>query len=276
MPNSRTAILVLGMHRSGTSSVTGSLAILGATPPRTLMRPADDNPKGFWESEILSALNDRVLKACNSSWHDWKAFDASLAGPRIEDLKVEAARLIETEFGEADLIALKDPRICRMVSFWSEVLETMGYHVVCLSPLRAPAEVAASLMARNDMTRSHALRLWLRHVLDAEHFSRDLPRLILPWTDFLSDWRGQISRILATLELDLKITPQIEAQMDEFLSADLKHQNAAEPVPDWIANTYQHLLALSQDAENPDHRMSLDHLRNGFNAAEPLFLDAPS
>lgn len=276
MPNSRTAILVLGMHRSGTSSVTGSLAILGATPPRTLMRPADDNPKGFWESEILSALNDRVLKACNSSWHDWKAFDAALAGPRIEDLKVEAARLIETEFGEADLIALKDPRICRMVSFWREVLETMGYRVVCLSPLRAPAEVAASLMARNDMTRSHALRLWLRHVLDAEHFSRDLPRLILPWTDFLSDWRGQISRILATLELDLKITPQIEAQMDEFLSADLKHQNAAEPVPDWIANTYQHLLALSQDAENPHHRMSLDHLRNGFNAAEPLFLDAPS
>lgn len=48
------ALVVLGMHRSGTSSVAGALAMLGAQPPKTLLAPSDDNPKGFWESwEII-------------------------------------------------------------------------------------------------------------------------------------------------------------------------------------------------------------------------------
>lgn len=275
MSSSRTAILILGMHRSGTSSVTGSLAIQGAAPPRTLMKPAEDNPKGFWESEILSSFNDRMLQRAGSSWHDWRSFDGHEIGTDINALKEEAIRLIESEFGEAEIIVLKDPRICRMVPFWREILKSMGYRLVALSPLRAPAEVAASLMTRNDMTRSHALRLWLRHVMDAEHFSRDLPRLILPWTDFLSDWRGQMQRIQSQLGLSLPSSPEIEAEIDTFLSADLKHQNSLEPVPDWVANTYNHLLALSQDESLIEHRTALDHLRNGFNATTPLFLDAP-
>lgn len=41
------ALVVLGMHRSGTSSVAGALAMLGAQPPKTLLAPSDDNPKDF-------------------------------------------------------------------------------------------------------------------------------------------------------------------------------------------------------------------------------------
>lgn len=271
----KTAILIIGMHRSGTSSITGSLAIHGAEPPRTLMNPAEDNPKGFWESEVLSAFNDRMLNRGGSSWHDWRHFDSHVLAGDIEAFKAEAANLIQSEFGDAGLIVLKDPRICRMLPFWREVLQGMDYRLVALSPLRAPSEVAASLITRNNMTRSHALRLWMRHVMDAEHFSRDLPRLLLPWTDFLSDWRGQMQRIQTELDLHLPYTPEIEAAMDDFLSADLKHQNSLEPVPEWVSNTYQHLLALSQDHSLSEHQIALDHLRNGFNATTPLFLDAP-
>lgn len=273
--HSKTAILIIGMHRSGTSSITGSLAIHGAAPPRTLMKPAQDNPKGFWESEVLSAFNDKILNRAGSSWHDWRDLDLGNIGSDIEAFKAEAVSLIQSEFGEAELIVLKDPRICRMIPFWREVLQGMGYRLVAISPLRAPSEVAASLMTRNDMTRSHALRLWLRHVMDAEHFSRDLPRVILPWTAFLSDWRSQMQRIQSDLDLHLPCTPQIEAEMNAFLSAELKHQNSLESVPEWVSNTYQHLLALCPDQSAAEHQTSLDHLRNGFNATTPLFPDAP-
>ena len=49
-----TAVLVLGMHRSGTSSVAGALIRLGGAAPLNLMPPTEDNPKGYWESTLLN------------------------------------------------------------------------------------------------------------------------------------------------------------------------------------------------------------------------------
>ena len=68
------ALVVLGMHRSGTSSVAGALAMLGAAAPRTLMAPGEDNPRGFWESQVLMGVNDRLLAAGGSNWRDWRRF----------------------------------------------------------------------------------------------------------------------------------------------------------------------------------------------------------
>lgn len=70
----KVALVVLGMHRSGTSSVAGALAMLGAAAPRTLMAPGEDNPRGFWESQVLMGVNDRLLAAGGSNWRDWRRF----------------------------------------------------------------------------------------------------------------------------------------------------------------------------------------------------------
>src|SRR4030095_1407423 len=73
----RHALLVLGMHRSGTSALTNLLVHLGAAPPKTLMGPNQNNPLGFWESQSLCALHDRLLNAAGSSWDAWTALDAA-------------------------------------------------------------------------------------------------------------------------------------------------------------------------------------------------------
>ncbi|MGH6682236.1 MAG: hypothetical protein ACREDL_25615, partial [Bradyrhizobium sp.] len=52
------AIFVLGMHRSGTSSLAGTLVQLGGNAPRHLLSPQPNNERGFWESEVIVALND--------------------------------------------------------------------------------------------------------------------------------------------------------------------------------------------------------------------------
>jgi hypothetical protein len=57
----REALLVLGMHRSGTSAVAGLLVRLGAQPPKTLMEGDADNRKGYWESTALCAFHERLL-----------------------------------------------------------------------------------------------------------------------------------------------------------------------------------------------------------------------
>ncbi|UQV19489.1 hypothetical protein MU852_06915 [Brevundimonas albigilva] len=189
----RSAIVVLGMHRSGTSSVAGALSMLGAAPPRTLMSPAQDNPRGFWESVVLADFNDRLLTAGGSRWDDPRPFDlAAVSG--VDGFAQEAAHLLRAEFDDQSLIVMKDPRVCRLFPFWGEVLEATGHDVAVVSPLRDPAEVAASLTRRNGFPPRQGLGLWLRHVLDAEAASRGRPRVFLPWSDFLADWRGLRTR----------------------------------------------------------------------------------
>lgn len=273
--NGKTALVVLGMHRSGTSSVAGTLALLGAKAPQTLMRPAEDNPKGFWESEVLAELNDRLLAAGGSNWHDWRRFDLASVSEALPSFHNEATKKLATEFGDANLIVLKDPRICRLFGFWRNVLEESGYRVVVISPLRSPAEVAASLMARNDMSRSHALRLWLRHVSDAERVSRGLPRRLLAWPDFIADWRGQIVQMSRSLNVTFDSSGETEARIDDFLSAELKRQNTDESVPDAIRRAHQLLLLTARDGDHPDLQRDLDGVRQAFEQACDLFSDAP-
>lgn len=273
--NGKTALVVLGMHRSGTSSVAGALALLGASAPQTLMRPAEDNPRGFWESEVLAALNDRLLAAGGSTWHDWRSFDMAAVAEALPAFRTEAADKLASEFGEAELIVLKDPRICRLFGFWRGVLEDSGYRVVVVSPLRPPAEVAASLMARNAISRSHALRLWLRHVSDAERASRNQPRRFLAWSDFIADWRGQVDRMSRDLNVAFNRSPEAEAYVDDFLSAELKRQNADEHVPDAIRRGHQLLSLMARDGDHPDLRRDLDGIRQAFDQACDLFTDTP-
>lgn len=269
----RMAWVVLGMHRSGTSSVAGALALLGAAAPRTLMRPADDNPKGFWESEVVTAFNDRLLAACGSSWSDGRR----LSGQGLSDpaWAEEAATVLHAEFGDADAIVLKDPRICRFFPFWRGVLEGAGYAPRIVMPVRDPLEVAASLTARNGMAPARALRLWLRHVLDAEAASRGLPRHIMGWDAFLGDWRGETVRMAARLGRTLTPTPDQAAAVDAFLSDDLRRQTPGDVRPPaLVARTHAVLLDLSRHGEHADLHRTLDALRAEFDRACALFPDA--
>lgn len=269
----RAAYVVLGMHRSGTSSVAGTLALLGAAAPRTLMRPAEDNPKGFWESEVVTAFNDRLLAACGSSWSDWRR----LSSPALSDpaWAEEATRVLQSEFGDAGAIVLKDPRICRFFPFWRGVLEAAGYSPLIVMPVRDPSEVAASLNARNGMDPARALRLWLRHVLDAEAASRGLPRHIMGWDGFIADWREQTARMAARLNHPLSPTPDQAQAVDAFLSADLRRQTPGETrAPALVTRTYAALLDLARHGDHADLHRTLDALRADFDRACALFPDA--
>lgn len=71
----RLAVLVLGMHRSGTSVLTRAIALLGASLPSDLHPPGADNPDGYWEPAGLQRINDRLLQAAGSAWLDIAPLD---------------------------------------------------------------------------------------------------------------------------------------------------------------------------------------------------------
>ena len=137
------AILVLGMHRSGTSAVTGALRLCGVELGSELMQPGPDNPKGFWEHAGVVAIHDRLLAALGRSWNDprplpphWLQTEAAAAAAAA----LEA--LLREEFSGSVLWAVKDPRMCRLLPLWWPVLERMGVQAAALFVLRHPREVA--------------------------------------------------------------------------------------------------------------------------------------
>ncbi len=139
------AILVAGMHRSGTSALTRTLSLLGCDLPKT---PSND-PE-HWESKVIMNLNDEILASAGSAWHDWGAFDPGwYASPVIDEFRERAQAVLEGEFGATRLFVLKDPRICRLLGFWVEAIEIFGATPLVVSPIRNPLEVAASLETRD-------------------------------------------------------------------------------------------------------------------------------
>lgn len=68
--NEQRLIVVLGMHRSGTSAITRALKVMGVELGDRMMPPVEgNNDKGFWEDIDLNALNIQMLDAIHHEWN---------------------------------------------------------------------------------------------------------------------------------------------------------------------------------------------------------------
>ena len=237
----RHAILVLGMHRSGTSVLTRMLNLLGAAVPGDLMPEANDNPRGYWESRPIARFNNGLLRSAGSDWNDDSAIPAGWfsAPARQADADIALA-LLEQEFGDAPVVVFKDPRLCRLLPFWQQVLEQRaGRRCHAVLMLRDPLEVVHSLQARlhDAATRpaavaatSRGLLLWLRHVLDAERHSRSLPRGVVDYGQLLDDWRLSLAALQVGALLPLPpLSNDVATAIDSHLNPALRRQR---PVSD--------------------------------------------
>jgi hypothetical protein len=278
----RKALLVLGMHRSGTSALTGLLVQLGAHGPKSLMPPNSDNPLGYWESAAFFEFHERLLRAAGSSWDAWTPLDAeffdSSAAAGIAD---ECQRLLEQEFGSGSLFVVKDPRICRFVPFWLRSLEAAHIEAVAILTLRAPADVASSLMAREGLDREQSLLIWLRHVLDAEFETRRIRRSVVRYRDVLENWKAVKDRISDDTGIQWPRSTEAAApEIAEFLRPELcHHASGAEnigvglPLCDWVTRTHDafQLLLEPHDTRKTEAFEVLDDVRGQLDRAAMQF-----
>jgi hypothetical protein len=283
VPTLKKAVLVLGMHRSGTSSVAGSLVALGGAAPLHPLPPQSDNEKGFWESSVIAALDDEILTAGGSHWRDWRAFNLGGIDPQAAAaLHVRAKAALASEFKDADLPIVKEPRMCRLMRFWVPVFEEALWSVRAVLPLRSPLEVARSLNRRDGLGVSWGCLLWLRHVLDAEVETRAMPRAVLDWSRFLGDRRGALTRAANQLELVWPNGSESAfADIDELVSPDMRHHTATEAdlhahpaIGELIRETYSAMLELGDDPKSNFVLKRLDDLRARFEIASAIFAQA--
>ncbi|MGH9865648.1 MAG: sulfotransferase family protein, partial [Candidatus Acidiferrales bacterium] len=219
----RTLLLILGMHRSGTSAYTNMFALLGAALPRNLLSGNSSNEKGHFESARLLAEHDKMLDEIGSHWYDWNAlsedfFKSTLA----RTFAARFAEVVREEYGDAGLIVVKDPRICRFVPIWREVAALLDANIKIVTPFRNPMEVASSLRMRDNLPIKESLLVWTRHVLEAEFFTRDLPRAFIAYEALLGDWRSVIDQCSKEIGLTFpRRSPKAERLVDIYLDRGL-------------------------------------------------------
>lgn len=120
------AILVLGMHRSGTSALTGTLAKLGVAvgDDAEHLAPRPDNPKGFWENADVFRIHEWLLAQLDVGWDDIRPMPKDwLAHSAVAEAKDQLRLLLESSMAERALWAVKDPRLCRLLPMWRELLK---------------------------------------------------------------------------------------------------------------------------------------------------------
>lgn len=228
---SRVAILVLGMHRSGTSALTWLLGRLGAALPSDAIDASGDNARGYWESAGLVKADDQVLRVGRSSWFDPRLLDLSrLDAGAIASRKNRIREAIERGWGSAPVLAIKDPRQCRFVPLVAEVLAAMQAEPRAVLMLRNPAEIAHSLQTRDGTTAAYAHLLWLRHMIDAERNTRGMKRAVVDYDGMLADWRAAMVRMAPLAGRDGWQPGDAEAgEIDAFLDPGLRHHRLSAP-----------------------------------------------
>lgn len=275
---SRPVILfVLGMGRSGTSAITRVLSLCGAALPEGMLGAMRGNPTGHWESRAAVNLNDKILHRNGGGWYDptlrleaKDAFDAKERAACIAEIREFFSTL-----PSAPLVVLKDPKITVLTGLWFEAARSAGFDVATVIALRHPHEVVASLTAPGGVSSELSSALWLKFTLVAERNTRSLPRVVVDYANLLDDWRREVARVSAALDVDLNARD--ESAIDEFLSPDLHNQRHSGPIEepfgtDWFATVYQQLQAAARD--DAWDQGALDRVYESYESSEQTFRTA--
>lgn len=221
-------VCVLGMHRSGTSCVTGTLQAAGVFLGEVSVHNKH-NVKGNRENGVVMSLHNDLLAANGGRWDRppavvrWSDEHRQRRDAIIADLAASAA-----------CWGFKDPRTLLTLDGWLDVLPAPRF----VGVVRHPQAVARSLHTRGGMPLDHAVSLWTeynrrlaayreRFGFPVICFDRPMPELI-----------GALRKLCVSLGLDASAA-------ESFFDADLRHHDGGseswDDVPAAARELYERL-----------------------------------
>lgn len=226
----RATVMVLGMHRSGTSFLTGSLQEAGLELGKfSAWNP--HNLKGNRENLDVVAFHDELLASRGFAW------DNPPGEPLLwTEAEYARARELVAEYDGVARWGFKDPRTLLVLEGWQQLLPELRF----VGIFRHPSAVAQSLAARGGMPTEQAFALWLAYNKRLLQLCR---RLRFPLFCFDED-EAALHRKLDEVLVELGLTPP---SAERFFSPELKHhQRAEEALPRELQKTYNELCRLAR------------------------------
>jgi O-antigen biosynthesis protein len=222
--NNSKLIVVLGMHRSGTSAITRGLQTMDVQLGNRLM-PAvkGDNDKGFWEDLDLNALNIEILNALGSDWY----FLAPIHASDIEFLHkkgifLRAVELLRQKVGSALVFGIKDPRLAKLLPFWEKVFSYCQFNVSYVIAVRHPLSVVKSLAKRGGIEPEQGYLLWLGHVIASLTGSSGEKRVFVDYDRLMQTPDRELMRVAKCAGLEINPL-ELQRYKIDFLDHGLRH-----------------------------------------------------
>lgn len=248
-------VVVLGMHRSGTSAVARALRILGVSLGERMLSRNEWNPSGYWEDLDCFLLSVGMLRALSASWHSLAPLPADFV-TRLRDrgFLLRAATLLREKLSAVPAFGFKDPRVAILLPFWKEVFSQTGADVSYVLVVRSPVSVADSLSRRHHFDLRKSVNLWLMYCVAMMEGTADAHgRVLVDYDRLMEDPVREVGRMAAALSLPVD-GGELNAYRTEFLDGKLRH--AAGDVDDLTLNEltattagplYRALLAAATD-----------------------------
>jgi len=254
-----TAVVVLGMYRSGTSALTRALGLLGSSlgPEAALGK--------FWESRATRGPSRKILAAYGGGWDSPPVLPAGwVDAPAVRALRPEAKSALAS-FGTGPAFTWKDPRTCITLPFWLDLLDEPP---IIVFSHRHPVEVAASQAKRQDVGIAHSLALWERYNADALTQAQGLRTVCIEYPRLLAAPVPTMRALVDTLAGWGVELPGAPETTDMELSASRRHHHTEDA-------GFDHPLATDSQRDLFDLMREIDGPHDALQLPRPVSAPAP-
>lgn len=281
--NQKHIVVVLGMHRSGTSLLTRGLQVLGVDLGSNLYGGIiGNNDKGFFEDVDVNEFNVEFLKALGRNWHSIEPVQLEeFNSPVVHEFKLKAIQLLRNKVKNTQCFGLKDPRIAKLMPFWLAVFNHLKMRVSYIIAFRNPMSVARSLQRRDGFDLEKGYLLWGEHMLSSLGNTDGCERLVVEYDRLVANPEAELQRIADVFNLPFDPSSQEFVEYKtEFLDSSLRHTEfqaddllLEQAAPSDTVDLYELLVNLAKDTSTFDAveaKSTLDQLTQTLRKSHKL------
>ncbi len=230
------SVLILGMHRSGTSCLTGMLKQYGLYVGQ-VSNSNKFNKKGNQESSTVISINDQLLSANGGSWYE------PVQVQSIPSVLQQQIKEFKQQMRDSDKIwGIKDPRMLFCLSAWLDPNTTF------IGTFRHPMSVVSSLEKRQQAgilkinRKVNWKELWFQYNYQLISLYRKNPFPIINFDWESERYRSAVRHIAHTLSLN--------SEGDDFFEENLRDEFQIDHIQNvQYGELYQELVKIAETEE---------------------------
>ena len=276
-------MVVLGMHRSGTSLLSNILHLLGVDMVEGTPHASGANPTGFWERQDIVSLQDDILsvieRPIGKPSHVLPFPAVSWRDPQLWGLKARLRELVQIQLESTPgPWGFKDPRTCRLLPLWAELFGELGITPRYVWAIRHPLEAASSMTLKSRWTRpmtvSQSEVLWLVYNYDIARYTLPGEPLIVDYNQWFDAPLATAQHLAAALGIPLYGAAQdLDAAISSLVTREHRHHwhlDQPEASKRLSEVVYESLLAARSGGSNAKLNALLPSIRWSLEVSEPF------
>jgi hypothetical protein len=199
-----TVLVVLGMHRAGSSLTMRALHELGVDLGPGLAGGDEWCQESSWGLEAIERTHDAILERLDRRWEGsrgllpmppdwWRSAEIAPLRHELSEIARKGVACAVHAWG------FKDSRTACLLPLWQDVFEDLGVEPLYVLNVRHPRAVADALSKRSGLADAQAQLLWLRCYLDALRHTEGRLSAVVEYERWLTDPGQQVATLAALL-----------------------------------------------------------------------------